>query len=446
MKITLILPAGPIHRYKTGNFDKVLRYAPLTLTSLASMIPADVEPEITIIDDGVEILPGKYDADIVGISIMTGTSIRGYKIANKIRKSGIPVIMGGVHCTLMPEEAALHADAVVSGFGEDVFSELLHDFKSGKMKKFYKGDNDRVDLANRPWPRRDLLKKGAYITKNSIQAVRGCPNECEFCVIPVAWGKKSYYRPVGDVIRELEMFSGKIVTFVDPSPIEKPEYSKELYRAMIPLKKWWGGLATIKIAEDDELLDLAVKSGCKGLLIGFESVTQETLNSMHKTFNNANKFVEIVKKLHDKGLGIQGTFVFGFETDDTDVFKRTVDFVNKVKIDLPRFSAYTPFPGTPTYKNLDSQGRLLSKNWLLYDAQHVVFKPAKMSPEQLQEGLWWAWKQAYSPGSIVHRLFLRNRIEPVVMLPLNLGYRHYAMTLHEYNQVMYDREAGMELT
>jgi radical SAM superfamily enzyme YgiQ (UPF0313 family) len=215
---------------------------------------------------------------------------------------------------------------------------------------------------------------------------------------------------------------------------------------MIPLKKWWGGLATIKIAEDDELLDLAVKSGCKGLLIGFESVTQETLNSMHKTFNNANKFVEIVKKLHDKGIGIQGTFVFGFETDDTDVFKRTVDFVNKVKIDLPRFSAYTPFPGTPTYKNLDSQGRLLSKNWLLYDAQHVVFKPAKMSPEQLQEGLWWAWKQAYSPGSIAHRLFLRNRIEPAVMLPLNLGYRHYAMTLHEYNQVMYDKEAGMELT
>src|SRR5204863_9039295 len=192
-----------------------------------------------------------------------------------------------------------------------------------------------------------------------------------------------------------QTLSGCTARFIDLSPVEDIHYAKALYRAMIPLRMRWVGLSTTRIAEDDELLKLAARSGCRGLLIGFESISQDTLNETNKHFHAAPKYAEVVKKLHDHGIGIQGCFVFGFDNDDESVFERTVEFVDKTKIDLPRFAVATPFPNTGLYRRLEAEGRLLHKNWSLYDVEHVVLQPRKMSPERLQKGLEWAWKQSY---------------------------------------------------
>jgi radical SAM superfamily enzyme YgiQ (UPF0313 family) len=431
MKILLIMPRGALYRYEKGIFRRPIRYAPLTLTTLASLIPQEIEAEVEIIDEGVEGLPAEIDADLVGITAITGTAMRAYALADRIRKKGIPVVIGGVHATLMPGEAALHADAVVCGFAEESWPKLLNDFVRGNMRRLYTQSAD-LAMDNLPFPRRDLLKGKGYITVNTLQATRGCMNQCDFCVVPVAWGKKMYLRPVSDVISELEQIGSRNVLFVDVSPIEDRKYAKELYSAMIPLKKRWLSPSTIRIADDPELLDLAAKSGCRGLLIGFESVSQLTLKAMGKSFNYIDKFKDQVEKLHYRGISIQACFVFGFDTDDKTVFEKTVEIVNNLNLDLPRFTVYTPFPGTPIHQKLKQENRITETNWSMYDAQHVVFRPRLMSSAQLQEGLYWAWNQCYSLGSIFRRLAGSRCLLPV-SIPANIAYRFYARNLSSYS-------------
>lgn len=431
MKILLIMPRGALYRYEKGIFKRPIRYAPLTLTTLAALIPKEVEAEVEIIDEGVESLPEELQADLVGITAITGTSMRAYAIADKVRQKGIPVVLGGVHATLMPQEAAQHADSVVTGFAEESWPQLLRDFVRGRMEKLYRQSSE-LSMAGLPIPRRDLIKRKGYVTIHTIQATRGCTNQCDFCVVPVAWGRRMYLRPIEDVIQELEQIDNRDVLFVDVSPIENKRYAKELYRAMIPLCKRWVSPSTLKIADDDELLGLAAQSGCKGLLIGFESVSQQTLKEVGKSFNYVDKYRNQVEKLHHFGIAIQACFVFGFDTDDKTVFERTVDLVNKLNLDLPRFTAYTPFPGTPIFNKLRSENRIIEDDWSLYDAQHVVFKPRLMSPEKLQEGLYRAWEQSYTFGSIFKRL-AGSRCLLSYLIPANIAYRFYARNLHEYN-------------
>lgn len=432
MKILLIMPRGALYRHKTGIFKKPIRYAPLTLTTLASLIPPEMDAEVRIIDEGVEKLPENLQADLVGITAITGTATRAYAIADSIRKKGIPVILGGVHPTLMPQEAVEHADSVVTGFAEESWPQLLRDFKFNKMKKIYTQSAD-LSLENLPLPRRDLFNGNGYVTINTVQATRGCVNCCDFCIVPVAWGQKMYLRPVKDVIEEIKQIKTRDILFVDVSPIEDRNYAKELYEAMIPLKKRWVSPSTIKIAEDDELLEAAAKSGCRGLLIGFESVSQQTLKKMGKGFNYADEYKKNVQKLHKRGIAIQACFVFGFDTDDKTVFEKTVKLVDELNLDLPRYTVYTPFPGTPIFKKLQDENRIIEHNWSFYDAQHVVFKPALMSPEDLQQGIFWAWKQSYKFGSIFKRLSHSRCILPYV-IPANLAYRFYANNLSSYTQ------------
>ncbi len=431
MKILLIMPRGTLYRYQKGIFKRPIRYAPLTLTTLAALIPPEIEAEVQVVDEGVESLPHEINADLVGITAITGASMRAYAIADNIRKRGIPVVLGGVHSTLMPEEAAKHADSVVTGFAEESWPQLLRDFVRGRMQKRYRQSPD-LSMVNLPIPRRDLVKHKGYVTIHTMQATRGCTNLCDFCVVPVAWGRKMYLRPIKDVIEELEKIDSRDVLFVDVSPIEDVNYAKDLYRAMIPLNKRWVSPATLKIADDEELLRLAAQSGCKGLLIGFESVSQQTLKHMRKGFNYVDKYRNHVNKLHHFGIAIQGCFVFGFDTDDKSVFEKTVELVNKLHLDLPRYTAYTPFPGTPIFKKLESENRIIEYNWSLYDAQHVVFRPKLMSPEELQEGLFWAWRQSYTFDSIFRRLSGARCILSY-SIPANLAYRFYARNLHKYS-------------
>lgn len=432
MKIALIMPRGSLYRYGSGVFKRPIRYAPLTLTTLASLVPPELNARVEIFDEGVEKLPKSMKADLVGITAITGTSMRAYALADKLREKGVPVVLGGVHPTLMPEEAMGHADSVVTGFAEESWPQLLRDFKNGCMRKLY-SQSAQLSMKNLPLPRRDLYNSKGYVTIHTVQATRGCINSCDFCVVPVAWGRKMYLRPVNDVIRELESIEGREVLFVDVSPIEDKKYAKELYKAMIPLKKKWVSPCTIKIADDKELLDLAARSGCSGLLIGFESISQQTLKSMGKAFNYARQYETQVKKLHDKGIAIQACFVFGFDTDDKSVFEMTVDIVNRLKLDLPRFTVYTPFPGTPVFNRLRSQNRIIEYDWSFYDAQHVVFKPALMSPEELQDGIHWVWRQSYKVSSMVERL-LGARCILGYMIPANIAYRFYANGLSRFSR------------
>lgn len=447
MKIALLAPAGAMHRYN-GMFHKGLHYAPITLSLLAALVPKELNAEVVIYDETAEAIPLDTDADVIAITCITGTSSRCYRFADYFRSLGKIVLLGGVHPSLMPEEAAGHADAVLLGLGDKTFPEALLDIRDGCLKSVYHGDGC-ADIAHRPLPRKDLLKKKKYISLNTVEAVRGCNQSCTFCAYPAAFGKHVITRPVEDVIAEIRSFKGKEVIFPDVNLIANVKYAKELFTAMIPLKKWWFGLTTTAIGHNDELLDIFQKSGCKGLLVGFESVNQETQQSMNKGgVNHVSEYKELMDKLHRKGIMVMGCFAFGGDEDGKDVFRRTVELCVKAKIDLPRFSIITPFPGTEFYRELEKEGRIVERNFAMYDVEHCVYQPKQMTKEELEAGIAWAWKEAYSVKNIFRRLDLTKiRTIKSVYLLLNIGYRKYAKEFEIFGaDVMSDNSDIPEVT
>lgn len=429
MKVALISPRGPLYRHRSGIFGKSLRYAPLTLTTLAALLPEELEVELELYDEGIEEIPPELEADLIGISAITGTASRSYQLAGEFRSRGIPVVLGGVHPTLCPEEAALHADAVVTGYAEESWPQLLRDFAAGRMEHRYCQDPD-LDLGGRPLPRRDLLDLSKYFTPNTVEATRGCIHHCRFCVVPSAWGRPRQ-KPIREVVRDIESMNAPSVIFLDLNLIADEEYAKKLFRELVHLKISWAGLATTKIAWDDELLALAAASGCRGLLVGFETVSLESLAESAKKFNTHQSYELVIRKLHDAGIAIMGTFVFGFDADNRDIFARVAEFAVRSKIDLPRYSVLTPFPGTPLFRRLESEGRILSRDWELYDGQHVVYQPTQMTPQELQQGVEWAWKETYSWANIARRLAGSRRML-LKSMAANLGYRFYGYNLDRF--------------
>lgn len=429
IKLALISPRGPLYRHRTGIWKKSLRYAPLTLTTLASLIPDDVPVDLTLIDEGVTTIPDGIDADLVGISAITGTAPRAYELADRFRARGVPVVLGGVHPTLLPDEAARHADAVVVGYAEDTFPQLLRDFQAGDMRSRYDQAPD-LDLGGRPFPRRDLLPGGRHALLHTIEATRGCVHRCEFCVVPSAWGRP-LQRPVHEVVDDLRQMAAKRVVFLDLNPIADVAYAKELLTALVPLRLTWGGLATTLIGRDPELLDLAARSGCRGLLIGFESLAPDVLHGTHKGFNAHQDYRALVGALHARGIAVMGCFVFGFDGDTAETFEATADFVHEADVDLPRYAILTPFPGTPLFARLEREGRIRTRDWSLYDGQHAVFEPARMSASELERRTEATWKRTYRLSGIAKRL-AGARVQLPVALAANLGYRYYARNLHRF--------------
>lgn len=429
LRLLLISPRGPLYRYRGGIWKKSLRYAPLTLTTLAALVPPDLHIDITLVDEGIEEIDWQAEADLVGISAITGTAPRAYDLADHFRQRGIPVVLGGVHPTLMPDEAAQHADSVVVGYAEDTWPQLLRDFVAGQMRpRYYQAPN--LSLAGRPRPHRDSIPIHRYAITHTLEATRGCVHPCQFCVVPTAWGRH-YQRPVGEVVDDIRRMGARRVVFLDLNLLADIPYAKELFTALIPLKITWGGLATTIVAWDEELLDLTAQSGCRALLIGFETLDDAALVETGKGFNNRQDYHEVVRRLHARGIGLQGTFVFGFDSHTADSFAETVEFVMSAPIDLPRYAILTPFPGTPLYHRLKSEGRILTEDWSLYDGQHVVYQPQRMSPGELLQRTEWAWKHTYRYRAIASRL-LRSRIQLPLALAANLGYRFYAHRLHQY--------------
>ena len=333
-----------------------------------------------------------------------------------------------MHPTLLPDEAARHADSVVVGYAEDSWPQLLHDFHQGNLQGRYR-QQPGMKLGGRPLPRRDLLPDGNFTVGHTLEATRGCIHKCNFCVVPSAWGRPLQH-PVREVVQDIQKMGARRLIFMDLNLIADKDYAKELFRALIPLKVTWGGSVTTEIAWDDELLDLAAKSGCKGLLIGFESLTPEALKECKKGFNLLKEYAEVIARVHERKIAIMGTFVFGFDHDGVEGFANTVDFVMEHKIELPRYAVLTPFPGTPLHQRLDTEGRLLHKDWSLYDGQHVVFQPSLMTPGELQRGIEWTWKKTYSYSGIARRLWRGNLFWTA--LTANLGYRFYAYRLHQF--------------
>jgi len=433
MRVVLMSPKGPLYRHGSGIFGRNLRAAPLTLTTLASLIPNDLEVQLRLIDEGVEHVPDRIDADLVGMTVITGSAPRAYDLAARYRAQGAKVVLGGPHVTLAPEDAQPHADSIVVGYAEETWPQLLRDLATGYMKPRYTMDpNFSFErLEHLPFPRRELLKKRAYTTRHTFEATRGCIHQCEFCVVPSAWGGGPYRKPIAHVIEDIRRTGARRIVFYDLNLISDHAYAKELFAALIPLKIKWFGLATALLGRDEELLDLLRRSGCRGLLIGFESLTPEGLADCNKRFHNVDEYGELMRRLHHLGIAVNGTFVFGMDADTRDSFERTRDFVLEHSVDLPRFTILTPFPGTPLFRRLDGQGRITTRDWSLYDGQHVVFRPKNMSEEELFEGHERVWREVYSYRAIASRCSsaLRDRM---LLLGANLGYRLYARNLARF--------------
>jgi radical SAM superfamily enzyme YgiQ (UPF0313 family) len=419
-RIVLISPKGPLYRHRGGIFKKSLRYMPLTLTTLAALVPEELEAELRLIDEGIEeVDPEKIEADLIGLTVITGTAPRAYELAKRLRARGIPVVLGGPHVTLVPEDAQPHADAIVVGYAEESWPELLRDFAAGRMRRRY-DQRPGLSLAGMPFPRRDLLPRGRFITDDVFEATRGCIHKCDFCVVPSAWGQKPFQKPVEEVIADIRQKGSKKLIFVDLNLIADRDYAARLFEALIPLKVQWYGLATVLLADDAHLLALAQRSGCKGILMGLESISRENLRDSKKGFNSPERYRDVVERLHRHGIALQGCFVFGMDHDTPEIFLETA-----------RFAVVTPFPGTALFHRLESEGRILTRNWELYDGQHVVFQPARMTVEQLQKGIETAWKHAYSVPSMLKRLAASPSPLPV-RIGTNLGYRFYAHNLHRF--------------
>jgi radical SAM superfamily enzyme YgiQ (UPF0313 family) len=426
MKILLIIPFGRIHRLRWPTIIS-FREAPLTMTTLAALVPPELGASVRIADENVEAIPYHESFDLVGITCVTGTSLRAYEIADRFRNLGMTVVMGGIHVTICPDEAALHADAVVVGPAERNWPLLLREHKAGTLQKRY---DDRYDpvLPGLPFAVRRWQKRLGYMTPNTVFATRGCKGTCDFCSVPAA-GVTWQTRPVKDVIDEIRSIKARRFVFNDVSLIEDREYARELFSALIPLKKVWGALCTARIGRDEELLDLMRKSGCVYLLIGFESVSGNALYDIRKRHNNPERYDALVSTLHDKKIVVQGCFIFGFDHDTLEVFDQTVEAVDNLKIDIPRYAVYTPYPGTALFKRLKQENRLLHENWYYYDTQHAVFRPKQMSPEQLDKGFIEAYRKTFRIRAVLRRSAAAMATHPAITFMGNCAYHIYKYRL-----------------
>ncbi len=375
----------------------------LSLPALAALCPPGTD--VKIIDEYFEDVDFHLPADLVGISFMTPQAPRAYQIGDGFKKLGKKVIMGGIHASALPEEALEHADAVLVGEAEGIWHKILEDLKNGRMKGIYRNAKF-PELRGLPVPRYELLDKNRYrLLKINfpIQAGRGCSFKCEFCSVTKFYGGQYRFRPVDEVILELEKTRVKRLFFIDDNIASNRNYAKELFRGLIPLKVRWGGQASLNIAKDEELLNLMAQSGCRLLYIGVESISESNLVAQGKNFIKVEEIARLLKKIQKRRILIRASIIFGMDDDDPGVFHNTVNFLIKQKVAYGEFFILTPMPGTELRTKLEEGGRILDLNWSNYDGLHAVFRPLKMERETLEKGLWEAYRQFYSFPNILKR-------------------------------------------
>ncbi len=433
-KLLLVDPYPRESPYHLGASErKAIWFPKLSLPAIAAYTPEHWDIEIQ--DESVREIDFDYPADMVGISIMTCYAPRAYQIAEEFRKRGVPVVLGGVHPTYCPDEALQHCDAIVTGEAEESWPRLVEDFEAGRMQRHYKMEQFPPLDHYKP-PRVDLLSEDAYMTRQCTFTTRGCHFDCEFCSVSPFNGKSTRRRPVAEVVAEIQRVKGwvceelvgrigrssmlealkiaakirfgiedgSIFAFVDDLHNSNRAYCRELWAALKPLNIKWGCQSTLFLGDDQEMVKLAAESGCVSVFVGLESIFEESLGETHKPFNKVKKFEEEIKMFHDHGIMVNPGIVFGFDNDDESVFERTVEFLIKNHCELAYFNVLTPLPGTPLHDRYEAAGRIFDRNWAHYDGKHVTFRPTRMTPEQLQEGFYWAQHNFYSLPNIWKRI------------------------------------------
>lgn len=428
MNILLIQPWHSKDRSYRSKLSCLISYAPLTLATLSALIPKDVECNVDVGDEiASKVNYDKKHYDIVAITLQTSVAIRAYEIAKQFKKRGSYVVMGGYHPTYMPEEALKYADTVIIGAAEYSWPQFLRDYKNGNPQKIYNMQNIKgEDIVE---PNRSVIPKRKYLKYPAVLANRGCPNHCDFCVISEMW-RHCNPRPVENVINEIKKLKSKMIVFFDPNFFGIREYSIELMKELAKLKIKWAGSATINVAYDTELMELAQKSGCAGLLVGLESLNKDTLVNSKKGFNDPNKYKEAISIMQSYGISVNGCFVLGLDGDTEELLLSIPEQVKYLNLNLARFAILTPVPNSPLFNRLETEGRLLTKDWSKYNQHLAVFQPKNMTPERLEEIYRKVWKETYSFTNLFVRfknLPNKSLKEKIVCIGANLGFKYLGM-------------------
>ncbi len=425
-KLLLILP-----RNERGYWGKVTKSGKAGMVRLSLPVVASLTPsswDVEILDARATSVNFDQKVDLVGITAFSAEIPSAYEIADGFRRKGVKVVMGGIHVSSLPEEALEHVDSVVVGEAEPVWAKLLLDIEKGELKSIYRSES-LVDMRGMPIPCRNLLNRKMYVTGfNTIQATRGCPFNCEYCAVTAFFGRKYRTRPITEVIDEIRGFDTKDFVFVDDNITGQKSFAKELFQSLIPLNRTWGGQASINIAKDDELLSLYAKSGGKYVFIGFESLSEQNLEKMNKSWNSPDAYKEAIRKIHGAGINILGSFIFGLDEDDTSVFKRTYDFIMETKIDAAQFNILTPFPGTRLYETMNKDGRITDSDWARYHTGEVIFSPKSMTADELQQGYYALFRKTYTWSNILKRC-MRNPRNLIYRIGMNVSYRRKSLRM-----------------
>ena len=390
----------------------------LALYILQGLTP--VGHDVRIIEEETEDIDLDQECDLIGISCMTANAPRAYELCGEFKKRGKTVVLGGVHPTILPDEALQYADCVVVGEAEGVWETMITDFQNGGLKRKY--HNPTPDLEK--YVPKDFSKiiKRRLFKLVPIMTTRGCPYNCDFCCVTNLFGKKMRHISIENVVRDIKESGVKNFMFLDDNIIGHPAYAKELFKAIKPLKISWVGQASVSLlVKDDELMQLAADSGCQALFFGIESVAEEQLETMHKAIKEIKHLEKALKKIKKMGILIHASMVFGFDSDTKEVFDETVKFLVKNKVSTVSFNVLTPYPGTKTYDDLKKANRLITTDWRYYDHNTVVFKPTNMSPYELQMGKINARKKFYKMSSVLKRLS-GNLYNPIIYFATNYGH------------------------
>ena len=395
MKIKLIAPAKKAEWgesfWDLETFSRLTRKkaagALLALPTLAALTPAGTEVVIT--DESVEPIDFSERVDLVGISFLTALAPRAYGIADIYRSKDVKVVLGGIHVSMLPEEAIEHADSVVIGEAEAVWPKVVSDFQAGSLKEYYYSECFPV-LDSSPIPRWDLLDVDNYCYF-TIQVGRGCPYSCDFCLVHVFNGRKYRHKSIDKVVEEIYFLKSidrrKLLFFADDNLLAKPDFAAELMKALEPLNIRFWAQASVNRLEDSEMLELLFKAGCRAVFVGFESVSEDSLDLVSKgAINKTDRYKIVIDKVHSAGIGVIGSFILGIDTDDEQIFVDTLSFIEENKIAFSMINVLTPFPGTMLYGTLLQEKRIANLDWSHYNAEHVCFEPKKMSCVQLLNG------------------------------------------------------------
>jgi radical SAM superfamily enzyme YgiQ (UPF0313 family) len=401
VRVKLILPALT---EATGPYWRPIKYSlfpPLGLATLAAFL--DPEDEVVIVDEHVQRLTLDDRPDLVVIQVYITNAYRAYRIADHYRARGCFVALGGLHVTSLPDEAAPHADAVFVGPGEQTFPQFLRDFREGRTAALYSSTSSRT-LDRLPPIRRDLIDRRRYLVPNSIVVTRGCPQHCEFCYKDAFFqgGKSFYTQRVDDALAEIERLPGRHLYFLDDHLLGDRRFARALFDGMRGMGRLFQGAATVDSILSSDLIVHAADAGLRSLFVGFETLSPANLVQSNKRQNLGRDYRAVTERLHQLGIMINGSFVFGMDDDDEDVFQRTVDWAIEHGITTATFHIQTPYPGTKLFARMVEQDRLVTRDWTLYDTRHVVFRPARLSPESLKAGYDRAYEEFYRWSSIAH--------------------------------------------